>query len=217
MSCQQVIATKNNSLCDLRVGVQGGYIGLDSKAYTSSMTAVKIGSSSSISGRGIIGGVVMDLGTVDPSSIYYGIEASADMVNARGKINTQAVYMEFINQVTKIRVDRAFGVSAKLGYLVNNLMLPYIKIGATWAHWKASTISIAPVSGASSSLRAGLIGGFGADFSAGERVSLGIGYNYHYYSKFTYVLKNIDDVPVRKIKVSPRASTVMFFLKVRLC
>jgi opacity protein-like surface antigen len=208
MGCQGAVEA-HSALCGLRLGAQVGYVATDSKVHISSVAGTSVSGSSNVSGNGVIGGVTLGWGRfLCNSKTFLGAEIAANFSNSSGKITTQAALLS-MNETTKVKFDQAYDLSFRWGYLVADAALPYLKVGPAWGRWKGHTTSDFPATGSGHSTKFGVVAGIGVDFPVRERVTLGFEYNYRRYADSKHHLKNSVGIPLRVVKVTPTANSIM--------
>lgn len=207
-------AESKESLYGIRLGVQGGYIVSGTKTRLYSLTQTPIQGESTLSGSSGVGGVTLDVGGL--CRFYYGLAGGMYLLNVKGQASTKAVYMDLVSEKTKTQVQRMFDFSGKLGYLLYDCVLPYVKCGLSWAHVKAYTMSDASVYGSRSSLKSGINAGAGIEIAVKGNMCMGLEYDYRHYSDLSYRIRNIDNQAVRKMKIGMSLNTAMVFARFKL-
>lgn len=208
----------------VRVGIQGGYGLIDSTVQNTKPATPNGTDTSSISGRGAIGGVTIDWNTlVGNSDILVGVEASFNYITSKGKKSTQGVVLvgggAGNDLSTTVLFKRSYDFTVKIGYLFKQAALAYIKAGPSMSHWKASSVSnTLPARGSAASNILGVVIGIGAEFPITERFSFGAEYNYRQYKNYTHTLSNTTGVstPLLNVSVKPTSSAIMFRLTYKL-
>lgn len=205
----------------IRAGLQAGYGLLDSKVKLTQTTPPSVADSSDISGRGVMGGIVIDWNTlVGNSDVLVGVEGSFNLITSKGKKSTQNVVL-FANNgndlATTVMLKRSYEFSGKVGYLFKQSALAYMKLGASLAHWKASSVSNSfPAAGATSANILGVVVGIGAEFPISERFSFGAEYSYRQYKNFVHTLNRTNGGPLLNVDVKPTSSAIMLRLTYKL-
>lgn len=221
IACHQTCLA-DSAVQGVRFGGQVGYGLLDTRVRISRVDQPVASDSSDISGRGVLGGFVLEWGNVVGSTdMYLGVEGAFTVSTTKGKKSTLGTFPATgadEDLTTSVFFKRCFDLAGKMGFLLRDVALPYVKLGLTSGHWKASSVSnAANASGNQATTSLGVIIGLGADFPVTERLAWGLGYDYRYYKNFTHYLKdNVSGAFLRRMVVSPTAHAVMFRLTWKL-
>lgn len=205
-----------------RAGVHGGYALMDSKLKVNTSLDPRASDNSDVSGRGGMGSVTLDwMNLVGHSDVLMGIEASFNLITAKGKKSIQGtmILSPGDNDLsTTVQLRRSYEFAGKLGWLFKGAAVAYVKAGASMAYWTAKSISNSyPASGSASSNILGMMVGLGAEFPiTDERLTWKIEYNFRIYKDFVHTLNNTAGLPIRSFSVKPSSNAILLGINYKL-
>ncbi|MBM3468997.1 MAG: porin family protein [Alphaproteobacteria bacterium] len=213
-------STKANShFTGFRMGLQGAFAISGSKISIGRANCNNCGDRSDVFGRGVIGGLTIDYNKIMPGTgTLTGLELSANLGKFSGKRSIQGTLFgsSQSNLHTTISFQQAYDLCAKLGHLVGDYVLPYVKGGGSWARWNIRSQSDQLGFGRSTTGKLGVAVGAGIEFSLEEHAPLGIDtlslaieYTYRQYAHTNHNIVNNQDQVLRMAKVVPSLNTFM--------
>jgi opacity protein-like surface antigen len=122
------------------VGLNAGYgigTGTSNGSFQPAVPGPVGTSQTDIGTKGLRGGLHFGYDHMMTKVFLLGLEASGDFSNTEGKANT----FNGVNGTIETKAQRrdAFGLALRVGALLNNSMLTYLKVGAETAKWKLSS------------------------------------------------------------------------------
>lgn len=121
------------------------------------------------------------------------------------------------NNNLRIRVNlrQAYDLSAKVGYCIKDLVLPYAKIGLSAAEWRSASTSTVLGNGSSKPMRFGVVAGVGVEFKIRNNFTMGAEYTYRHYSNSSHVVYNNFGQNMAMVKVQPTSSAFLIRLNLK--
>jgi hypothetical protein len=222
--CQKA-ALADTAMEGVRAALQAGYGIIDTKVNFARTLAPLANDTSDVSGRGVIGGFLLDWqATLGHSDILMGAEGSFNWSTCKGKKSTVGTFIlsgATDDLSTTVLFKRAFEVMFKVGYLAKGAALGYVKAGPSLSHWKASSVSLAAQAGGSVGQNlTGYALGIGAEFPLGDssegRLTWGGEYIYRSYKSFAHQLLDNTGNSIRTISITPSAHAIMLRLNYKV-
>ncbi|MGN6670762.1 MAG: outer membrane protein [Candidatus Nucleicultricaceae bacterium] len=192
-------------------GLGGGY-SLANPAMERTLIATGVKDSNTPSVHGFLGGLTLGYGHHFQNSFFLGGEVSALFGSGNGKTETFVNLGQPIS--SRLNQKHRFGAALQVGYVVNNTVLPYVKIGAAFSQWDSNTDAL-PLLGAASfsKYKPGLDLGVGVQLLLTKNLSLGFEYSHAEYQEVNYTVNN--NIGAQRINVSIKPRDNLIILKLR--
>jgi outer membrane immunogenic protein len=199
------------------VGLNGGYgigTGTANGSFQAAVPGVANGFQSDVGTKGFRGGLHFGYDHMMTKVFLLGLEASGDFSNLEGKSSSLGALTNATVDTKAQRRD-AFGLALRIGGLLNNSMLTYLKIGAETAKWKLTTTSNEVnfnVAGATKSSTAnkrltGFVVGLGFETMLTKHISFGGEWTHTWYGKTKQtVIQTAANTNQYKIDYKPRVN-----------
>ena len=137
---------------------------------------------SSISGRGVMGGLELGYQKAFPNNFLLGLGLHGDFSNLKNRTKVDTFS-------SKLALENAFGGSLKLGTVIGSA-LAYVKVGIESARWKHKGSLLASTYTLTKKAKKRLIGvvpAIGVETKLNDRVNLGVEARYAMYKKTSQV------------------------------
>jgi opacity protein-like surface antigen len=172
----------------------GPYIGLNlgygSTDYKADVIPAGVLSIDSLSGSGVNAGLFAGYGATNDSGVYFGLETEGSWSSGDSKIDMAAGAL-----VLEMSKDWTLGLSARLGGMIKETVLGYVRAGWVATKYEAQVIS---VSWSQKKTFDGPRVGVGLEMDINKDVSFRADYTYTWYGS-----NDLDDAGVPVLSVKP--------------
>lgn len=193
-------------------GLGGGY-SLANPAMERTLLATGVKDSNAPSVQGFLGGFTLGYGHHFQNSFFLGAEVSALFGGMHGNTETFVNLGQPIS--SRLSQQHRFGAAIQVGYVVNNTVLPYVKVGAVFSRWDSKTDALPLLGeGTCSKYKPGLDLGVGIQLLISKNWSLDFEYSHAEYQEVNYTVNN--NLGVQRINVNIKPRDNLIILKLRL-